>query len=389
MIFFHINAIINRYVVGGVNRSASLSFRLNSNERHLHDLSKSLLACTVSGTVAFPRKGNLGCINALSRHVSSASMDINNMLQNQKRPFSSVIRKQRYATTTMNRRRQQQQERSKFIDVTDADKTIDEDWKIIHPKRLRAPDVETVQVIRSNEKLRLKDMFNSLNSMKTPKPPSMINMIKGIVSLPVYYRSYSSSTSVTESSQSGEDNTNVVSAASIVAVQNSSYCKIYNPWDIVDSFDASYYYPPKEEMEPEYLAAKYSELSNDELMDPTTIRIGGDGISASGTDGGKSDLWTELIHSPPILDSNRQFPKGTLVGTVVSTKMQKTINVAVDRYRVHKKYRKRLKYTKKFMAHDESEVACDGDTVLIVPCQRISKNKHFILRKIVKAKGRL
>jgi small subunit ribosomal protein S17 len=69
--------------------------------------------------------------------------------------------------------------------------------------------------------------------------------------------------------------------------------------------------------------------------------------------------------------------------------MQKTVNVAVDRYRVHRKYRKRVRYTRKFMAHDEGEVARDGDTVMIVPCQRISKHKHFMLREIVRPKGQL
>jgi small subunit ribosomal protein S17 len=67
----------------------------------------------------------------------------------------------------------------------------------------------------------------------------------------------------------------------------------------------------------------------------------------------------------------------------------KTVNVAVDRYRVHPKYRKRLRYTRKFMAHDEREVARDGDMVLIVPSHRISKHKHFMLREIIRAKGQL
>mmetsp|Transcript_12799 Transcript_12799/g.23020 ORF Transcript_12799/g.23020 Transcript_12799/m.23020 type:complete len:107 (+) Transcript_12799:2-322(+) len=98
--------------------------------------------------------------------------------------------------------------------------------------------------------------------------------------------------------------------------------------------------------------------------------------------------WDYLIHSPP-KDAASNVPKGALVGTVVSTKMQKTVNVAVDRFRVHPKYRKRIRYTRKFMAHDEQEVARDGDVVMIVPSQRISKHKHFMLREIVRAKGQL
>jgi small subunit ribosomal protein S17 len=91
-----------------------------------------------------------------------------------------------------------------------------------------------------------------------------------------------------------------------------------------------------------------------------------------------------LIHSPP-----RKFPRGTLVGKVVSDKMDKTINVAVDRYRIVPKIRKRVRYTRKFMAHDEKEVAVIGDLVLITPCQRLSKRKHFMLTEILRPKGQL
>jgi small subunit ribosomal protein S17 len=69
--------------------------------------------------------------------------------------------------------------------------------------------------------------------------------------------------------------------------------------------------------------------------------------------------------------------------------MEKTVNVAVDRYRIVPKIRKRIKYTRKFMAHDESEVASVGDVVMITPCHRISKHKHFMLREIVRPKGQM
>jgi len=108
-------------------------------------------------------------------------------------------------------------------------------------------------------------------------------------------------------------------------------------------------------------------MSNEELADTSTI-----------------PGW-EFIHTPP----RTNIPRGALVGTVVSDKMQKTVNVAVDRYRIVPKIRKRIKYTRKFMAHDENEVANMGDLVMIVPCQRISRHKHFMLREIVRAKGQL
>jgi small subunit ribosomal protein S17 len=161
---------------------------------------------------------------------------------------------------------------------------------------------------------------------------------------------------------------------------SNSDLKEYDPYEIIKSFeDTSYYYPPSEELNPEYLAAKYQNLSNDELLDSSTITL----------QNSPDVKWNELIHSPPIRDKNSSLPNGTLVGRVVSTKMNKTINVAVDRFRTHTKYKKRMKYTRKFMAHDESEVASMGDTVLIVPSQRISKLKHFMLREILKPKGQL
>lgn len=91
-----------------------------------------------------------------------------------------------------------------------------------------------------------------------------------------------------------------------------------------------------------------------------------------------------LVHNPP-----RRNPRGALVGTVVSDKMQKTVNVAVDRYKLIPKYRKRWRFTKKFMAHDEHEVCNTGDLVMIVPCHKISRHKHFMVREIVRAKGQL
>lgn len=135
----------------------------------------------------------------------------------------------------------------------------------------------------------------------------------------------------------------------------------YNVEEIVESFRDTSYYDPQERSD-------YSNMTNEELEDPSAI-----------------PGW-EMIHSPP---KDRSVPRGTLVGTVVSTKMQKTVNVAVDRYKIHQKYRKRLKYTRKFMAHDEKEVANTGDMVMITPCHRISKHKHFMLREIIRPKGQL
>ena len=166
----------------------------------------------------------------------------------------------------------------------------------------------------------------------------------------------------------------------------------YDPFAITDSFgDTSYYYypPSHEKNDPSVLKARYEGMTNEELLDGSTIGAAGTDDPETGTTTTTRHTWNSLIHSPPVRDKNRGLPRGTLVGMVVSTKMQKTINVAVDRFRIHKKYRKRIRYTRKFMAHDESEVARDGDLVTIVPSQRISKKKHFVLREILRAKGQL
>ncbi|MFC1730859.1 30S ribosomal protein S17 [candidate division KSB1 bacterium] len=68
-------------------------------------------------------------------------------------------------------------------------------------------------------------------------------------------------------------------------------------------------------------------------------------------------------------------------GTVVSNKMKDTIVVAVSRYTKHPKYKKFLKSTKKFMAHDSGNTKEIGDKVSIEETRPISKNKKFILKK--------
>ena len=73
-----------------------------------------------------------------------------------------------------------------------------------------------------------------------------------------------------------------------------------------------------------------------------------------------------------------------LVGTVVSAKNNKTITVLVETYKKHPLYGKRVKYSKKYAAHDESNKAKVGDTVRIVESNPISKTKHFYLAEIVK-----
>lgn len=71
------------------------------------------------------------------------------------------------------------------------------------------------------------------------------------------------------------------------------------------------------------------------------------------------------------------------IGKVVSDKMDKTIVVAVETYKKHNLYHKRIKYTKKFKAHDENNDAQIGDTVKIMETRPLSKDKTWRLVEIV------
>lgn len=70
-------------------------------------------------------------------------------------------------------------------------------------------------------------------------------------------------------------------------------------------------------------------------------------------------------------------------GKVVSDKPDKTIIVEVNTSRSHSLYDKRVKYSKKFVAHDENNEAKLGDTVDIMETRPLSATKRFRLVKIV------
>lgn len=74
----------------------------------------------------------------------------------------------------------------------------------------------------------------------------------------------------------------------------------------------------------------------------------------------------------------------TYRGTVVSDKMDKTITVIVETKKTHPIYGKRVKYSKKFKAHDEKNEAKIGDTVVIMETRPLSATKRFRLVEIVK-----
>jgi small subunit ribosomal protein S17 len=72
------------------------------------------------------------------------------------------------------------------------------------------------------------------------------------------------------------------------------------------------------------------------------------------------------------------------VGEVVSTKMQKTIVVEVEMRKAHPKYKKIMRTTKKFYAHDEQSSARLGDVVRIRETRPTSKLKRWALEEIVR-----
>ncbi|HEY0907861.1 MAG TPA: 30S ribosomal protein S17 [Candidatus Paceibacterota bacterium] len=66
-----------------------------------------------------------------------------------------------------------------------------------------------------------------------------------------------------------------------------------------------------------------------------------------------------------------------LTGIVTSTKMKDTIVVRVNRFVKHAKYERFVKISKKYKAHDAGNTKKEGETVTIVECAPISKDKHF------------
>ncbi len=79
-----------------------------------------------------------------------------------------------------------------------------------------------------------------------------------------------------------------------------------------------------------------------------------------------------------------QGNKNEKVGQVVSTKMQKTIVVEVSRRVPHPLYKRIVTKRKKFYAHDENSEAKTGDTVRIVECRPLSRQKRWRLGDILR-----
>ena len=89
---------------------------------------------------------------------------------------------------------------------------------------------------------------------------------------------------------------------------------------------------------------------------------------------------TEAVQAPAAVGARRNEK----VGQVVSTKMQKTIVVEVEMRKAHAKYKRIVRSTKKFYAHDEQSSARMGDVVRIRETRPLSKLKRWTLEEIVR-----
>ena len=84
------------------------------------------------------------------------------------------------------------------------------------------------------------------------------------------------------------------------------------------------------------------------------------------------------------MEERKVATRRTVQGVVISNKNDKTITVLVETHRKHSKYGKRVKYRKKFYAHDENNEANVGDTVTVMETRKLSATKRFRLVSIDK-----
>ncbi len=81
--------------------------------------------------------------------------------------------------------------------------------------------------------------------------------------------------------------------------------------------------------------------------------------------------------------SEKEASARTLIGEVVSNRMEKTIAVLVERQVQHPLYKKYIRRSTKFLAHDEGNDCNEGDTVAIEECRPLSKRKSWRLQQIL------
>ena len=82
-------------------------------------------------------------------------------------------------------------------------------------------------------------------------------------------------------------------------------------------------------------------------------------------------------------DQEKSALKRTLIGKVESDKLDKTVSVLIERRVKHPLYGKIVRRSKKYLAHDETNQAKIGDIVEIQEGRPISKNKSWVLTKVI------
>ena len=84
------------------------------------------------------------------------------------------------------------------------------------------------------------------------------------------------------------------------------------------------------------------------------------------------------------MDQKRSIKRKQLTGEVVSSAMDKTVIVKVERRFPHPRYNKYVKKSKRYYVHDEKNNCSNGDLILIEESKPISKNKRWVVKNLVK-----
>jgi small subunit ribosomal protein S17 len=84
------------------------------------------------------------------------------------------------------------------------------------------------------------------------------------------------------------------------------------------------------------------------------------------------------------MESSRALGRKRIVGVVVSSSMDKTVVVEVEKISRHRQYKKYVRTKKHYKAHDEENRCRTGDRVLILETKPLSKEKRWVVKEIVK-----
>lgn len=95
----------------------------------------------------------------------------------------------------------------------------------------------------------------------------------------------------------------------------------------------------------------------------------------------------EIVKKHGDVERNALQKRRTVVGVVVSDKMQKTIVVKVDRMVRHGLYKKYIEKSRRYKAHDEKNEAKVGDHVRLVESRPLSREKRWVLQTVLRRVG--